>query len=115
MPDFCQFGVSTMSYYQHHVFFCTNLREDGSQCCAQCDAQTMRDYLKRRTKDLGITGPGGVRINTAGCLDRCSEGPVIVIYPGDTWYTYVDKDDVEEILTEHLLGGRIVDRLRLPG
>jgi (2Fe-2S) ferredoxin len=102
-----------MSYYKYHVFFCTNRREDGSQCCAQCNAQDMRDYLKRRAKDLGITGRGGVRINTAGCLDRCLEGPVIVIYPEGTWYTYVDREDVEEILNEHLLGGRVVERLRL--
>lgn len=103
-----------MSYYNYHVFFCTNQREDGSQCCGQCDAQGLRDYLKRRTKELGLTGPGGVRINTAGCLDRCAEGPVIVVYPQDIWYTYVDKEDVEEILTEHLVGGRVVERLRLP-
>jgi (2Fe-2S) ferredoxin len=102
-----------MSYYKYHVFFCTNRREDGSQCCAQCNAQDMRDLLKRRAKDLGITGRGGIRINTAGCLDRCPEGPVIVIYPEETWYTYIDREDVEEILNEHLLGGRVVERLRL--
>lgn len=104
-----------MSHYKYHVFFCTNRRDDDSQCCAQCDAQGVRDHLKRRTKELGIAGPGGVRINTAECLDRCAEGPVMVVYPEDTWYTYVDKEDVDEILDEHLVGGRIVDRLRLPG
>jgi len=103
-----------MSYYSHHVFFCTNRREDGSQCCAQCSAQEMRGYLKQRTKALGIAGAGRVRINTAGCLDRCAEGPVIVVYPEAVWYTYVDRDDLDEILTEHLIGGRIVERLRLP-
>jgi (2Fe-2S) ferredoxin len=102
-----------MSYYRHHVFFCTNLREDGSQCCAQCGAQSMRDYLKRRCKELGLLGPGGARINTAGCMDRCGEGPVVAVYPEGVWYTYVDREDVEEILHEHLLGGRVVDRLRL--
>lgn len=104
-----------MAYYRYHVFFCTNQREEGRQCCAQCGARTMRDYLKRRTKELGLTGPGGVRINTAGCLDRCSEGPVLVVYPEGTWYTYVDSEDLEEILREHLTEGRVVERLRLPG
>lgn len=104
-----------MAYYRHHVFFCTNLREDGSQCCGQCSAQEMRDYLKMRTKELGIVGPGRVRVNTAGCLDRCTEGPVLVVYPEGTWYTYVDREDVEEILREHLLEGRLVARLLLPG
>ena len=103
-----------MSYYRYHVFFCTNQREDGSQCCAQCGAQDMRDYLKRRTKELGIAGKGGVRVNTAGCLDRCEEGPVIVVYPEATWYTYVDQEDLDEILTEHLLKGKVVERLLLP-
>lgn len=104
-----------MSYYRYHVFFCTNRRDDGRQSCSELDAQGLRDYLKTRAKDLGITGPGGVRINTAGCMDRCGEGPVVVIYPEATWYTYVDKEDLDEILQEHLLNGRVVERLRLPG
>jgi (2Fe-2S) ferredoxin len=103
-----------LSYYRHHVFFCTNEREDGSQSCGQCGAQAMRDYLKRRAKELGIAGKGGVRINTAGCLDRCEEGPVIVVYPEATWYTYVDQEDIDEILSEHLLKGQVVERLLLP-
>jgi (2Fe-2S) ferredoxin len=102
-----------MSYYRYHVFFCTNLREDGSVCCQRCDARAVRDYAKQRSKELGIAGPGGVRINTAGCLDRCQEGPVIVVYPQGVWYTYVDREDVDEIIEEHLLHGRVVDRLRI--
>jgi (2Fe-2S) ferredoxin len=104
----------TMAYFRYHLFFCTNRREDGSPCCAQCGAQEMRDYFKARTKALGIAGPGGVRVNTAGCLDRCAEGPVLVVYPEGTWYTYVDREDMDEILAEHLLGGRVVERLLLP-
>ena len=104
-----------MAYYKYHVFFCTNLRQDGSQCCGQCDAQGQRDYLKRRTKELGIVGPGGVRVNTAGCMDRCAEGPVLVVYPEAVWYTYVDRSDIDEILQQHLVGGRVVERLRLRG
>jgi (2Fe-2S) ferredoxin len=107
-------AVSIMSYYRRHVFLCTNVREDGSQCCAQCGAADLRGFLKGRTKELGISGKGGVRINAAGCLDRCAEGPVVVVYPEAVWYTYVDRDDLEEILQEHLLGGRVVERLRLP-
>lgn len=103
-----------MSYYRHHVFFCTNRREDGSQCCAQCGAEDLRNHLKRRSKELGIAAPGGVRVNAAGCLNRCAEGPVVVVYPQGVWYTYVDREDLEEILHEHLIGGRVVERLRLP-
>jgi len=102
-----------MSYYQYHVFFCTNLRTDGRACCQDADAQDMRDYAKKRSKALGLAGKGGVRINNAGCLDRCNEGPVVVVYPQGVWYTYVDKEDIEEILQEHLLKGQIVRRLLL--
>lgn len=103
-----------MSYYRNHVFFCTNLRDDGTQCCGQCGSSGLRDYLKRRTKELCMAGRGGVRINTAGCLDRCELGPVLVVYPEAIWYAYVDQEDIDEILTEHLIHGRVVERLRLP-
>ena len=102
-----------MSYYERHVFFCTNLREDGSACCQRFDALGMRDYMKQRSKELGLAGRGGVRINTAGCLDRCEEGPVIVVYPEGVWYTYVDQEDLDEIIREHLQNGRVVERLRI--
>ena len=102
-----------MSYYQHHVFFCTNRREDGSACCQDHNAQAMRDYAKQRVKELGLAGPGRVRINNAGCLDRCAEGPVMVIYPEAVWYTYVDREDLDEIIEEHLRNGRVVGRLRI--
>jgi len=100
-----------MSYYQYHVFFCTNSRSDGRGCCQDFNASESRQYLKAAVKALGLSGAGGVRINTAGCLDRCDQGPVIVVYPGETWYTYVDKEDLDEILSEHLQHGRIVERL----
>lgn len=102
-----------MPYYRHHVFFCTNKREDGSACCQDFDAQAMRDHAKARVKELGLNGKGAVRINNAGCLDRCSEGPVIVVYPEEVWYTYVDKDDIDEIVEEHLHHGRVVERLKI--
>jgi len=102
-----------MSYFTHHVFFCTNQREDGSQCCNQCGAQEARDYVKGRCKELGLSGPGKVRINSAGCLDRCELGPVVVIYPEAVWYTYIDTQDLDEIIDQHLVHGRVVERLRL--
>ena len=102
-----------MSYYQYHVFFCTNERQQGEQCCEQCNATAIRAYAKDRIKQLGLAGSGKVRINTAGCLDRCELGPVIVIYPDDVWYTYLDREDVDEIIDEHLINGRVVRRLMI--
>jgi len=102
-----------MSYYQRHVFFCCNQRENGEACCNNHGSREMRDYAKARVKQLGLAGVGKVRVNQAGCLDRCEEGPVIVVYPEEVWYTYVDQEDVEEIIEEHLVNGRVVQRLRI--
>lgn len=102
-----------MSFYRRHVFFCVNQREAGETCCANFGARQMRDYAKQRIKDLGLHGEGEMRINMAGCLGRCEQGPVIVVYPEEVWYTYVDEEDIDEIIEEHLLNGRVVERLRI--
>lgn len=102
-----------MSHYRHHVFICCNQRDDGRACCNQHGAQELRDYAKQRVKQLGLAGPGKVRVNQAGCMDRCEEGPVLVVYPEAVWYTYVDREDIDEIIEEHLTHGRIVERLRI--
>ncbi|MDA8420874.1 MAG: (2Fe-2S) ferredoxin domain-containing protein [Pseudomonadota bacterium] len=103
----------TEAYYRYHVFFCINQRTNGEPCCADKGAAALREYAKGRVKALGLAGPGGVRINNAGCLDRCSEGPVIVVYPEGVWYTYVDQEDIDEIVEKHLAGGQVVSRLRI--
>lgn len=103
----------TDDYYRYHVFFCTHRREDGSTCCHNFDAEAMREHAKQRVKALGLTGKGGVRINNAGCMDRCAEGPVMVIYPQGVWYSYVDREDIDEIIEKHLQHGQVVDRLRI--
>jgi (2Fe-2S) ferredoxin len=102
-----------MSYYKYHVFFCCNQREPGATCCNNHGAQALRDYAKDRVKELKLKGKGGVRVNSAGCMDRCDEGPVIAVYPEGVWYTYVDKSDIDEIVDEHLVNGRVVARLRI--
>ena len=102
-----------MSFYQYHVFFCTNQRENGESCCADFNSQSMRDYAKQRCKQLGLHKDGKVRINSAGCLNRCELGPVMVVYPEGTWYTWVDQEDVDEIIDSHLVQGKPVERLML--
>lgn len=100
-----------MSYYASHVFFCCNKR-DGA-CCSDKGAPAMRNYAKQRIGELALSGPSKVRINQAGCLDRCDQGPCLVVYPDGVWYTYLDEADVDEIIDEHLKGGRVVERLRI--
>jgi (2Fe-2S) ferredoxin len=104
-----------MSYYQHHVFFCCNQRKPGERtCCNDKGASELRDYAKQKVKALGLNGPGHVRINQAGCLDRCELGPCVVVYPQGVWYRYLDEDDIDEIVERHLRDGEVVERLRLP-
>ncbi len=101
------------SYYRYHLFFCVNQRDNGEACCADKGSQAMRDYAKDRIKALGLSGRGKIRVNQSGCLDRCAEGPCVVVYPDAVWYTYVDKHDVDEIIKEHHQHGRVVERLKL--
>lgn len=100
-------------YYKHHVFFCTNQRTDGRPCCQDSRAAEMRSYMKKRIKESGHSGKGQIRVNTAGCLDRCDLGPVMVIYPEGTWYTYLDEEDVDEIIESLLSGRGPIKRLRI--
>jgi len=101
------------SYYRSHIFFCLNQRDNGEACCADRAAQKGFERCKSRVKAAGLHGPGGVRVNKAGCLDRCAGGPVAVVYPDATWYTYVDEADIDEIVESHLVRGEIVERLLL--
>lgn len=104
------------TYFQHHVFFCNNIRatEPGAvarACCGGESATAAQQHAKRRVKALGLNGEGKVRINQAGCLDRCEQGPCLVVYPEGTWYTYLDNADIDEIVDQHLVQGKIVNRL----
>ena len=102
-----------MSYYKRHVFFCCNERPAPEACCANHGAVELQAYAKARIRELGEAGKGKVRMNKAGCLDRCEEGPVLVVYPEAVWYTYVDRADIDEIIDRHVLHGEIVERLRI--
>lgn len=99
-------------YFRHHVFCCTNKRPPGDErgCCIDRGGGALRNYMKDRCKALGIDG---VRINAAGCLDRCELGPVLVVYPDGVWYRCETESDVEEVIQSHLIGGAVVERLRL--
>ncbi|MDC9724797.1 MAG: (2Fe-2S) ferredoxin domain-containing protein [Gammaproteobacteria bacterium] len=95
--------------YKYHLFFCTNERDDGSPCCQQHNAQFLRNYAKQRVKDLKLKK---VRVNNAGCLNRCALGPVLVIYPEGVWYQYQTTEDIDEIIESHLQHDKIVTRLQ---
>ena len=101
------------AYYEAHLFVCCNRRPDGHVrgSCAARGSEKLRDYMKVRAKELGLAG---VRVNLAGCLDRCELGPCMVIYPEGIWYKIGSPADVDAVLQEHVRGGGRATRLLLP-
>lgn len=99
-------------FYTAHVFVCTNRRPDNHPrgCCAAGGSEKLRDYMKARAKELKIPD---IRVNTAGCMERCEFGPAMVIYPEGVWYRPLTIEDAEEILQVHVIGGGRVRRLML--
>jgi (2Fe-2S) ferredoxin len=100
-------------FFDAHIFVCCNRRPDGHVrgSCAAKGSEALRDYMKARVKEAGIPH---ARVNMAGCLDRCEEGPCIVIYPAGVWYRIGSRADVDAIIEQHLHGGGRAEALRLP-
>jgi (2Fe-2S) ferredoxin len=104
---------SQTSYYSKHIFFCLNERTNGETSCANFQAQDAFNHCKNLIKEAGLSGSGQVRVNKAGCLDRCAGGPVAVVYPEGVWYSYLDNNDITEIVESHLKNNQVVERLLL--
>lgn len=102
-----------MGRFQKHIFVCNNQRKESDPrgCCASRGSPDLLDHLQQHVHDSGLKGK--VRVNKAGCLDACEHGPTMVIYPDDVWYSPKTKEDMEEILTEHIQNDRIVERLAI--
>ncbi len=102
-----------MPKFEHHVFICTNKRDEEADrpSCARQGSEKLKSAFKDAVKEAGLKGK--VRANELGCLDQCEHGPVVVVYPDAVWYGFVRVKDVEEIVREHLVHGRPVERLKL--
>jgi (2Fe-2S) ferredoxin len=100
--------------FERHVFVCTNRRPDGHPkgSCAEKGSEEIRALFKEELEKRGLKGR--MRANAAGCLDTCSFGVSVVVYPEGTWYARVKTEDVVPIIEEHLIGGRPVERLLMP-
>jgi len=99
-------------FYKRHLFFCTN-KKPNETGCGYLSGEESFAFAKMYLQALDMWGEGKVRASKSGCLGRCDSGPVCVIYPDGVWYTYVDEDDVQEIIDKHLLSGEIVTRLQI--
>jgi (2Fe-2S) ferredoxin len=103
-----------MPQFECHLFVCCNSREPGHPrgCCAAKGSEKIREALKAELKRRGLAGK--VRANEAGCLDQCEFGPTMVVYPQQIWYGNLTEADIPRIVEETVLGGRILDDLRIP-
>ena len=99
--------------FRLHTFVCTNQRdpEKPRECCAAKNSLDVMTRLKRTARAAGIKD---VRVNKAGCLDRCEKGISCVVYPDGIWYQKVTPEDIDEILDQHVGQGKKIDRLEIP-
>ena len=102
-----------MPRFTHHVFICCNRRDaaSGRGCCDPQGSELLRNLFKAELKRRGL-GPL-VRANRSGCLDQCERGPTVVIYPQAIWYGRVTPADVPRIVEETIVGGRVLEDLRI--
>jgi (2Fe-2S) ferredoxin len=100
-----------MPRFRKHLFICNNKRseDDPRGSCSEKNSDNLIDYAKKRVHELGLKGE--IRINKAGCLDACAHGPVMVVYPDDTWYSPKTKNDIEKIITNHVQANQPVKEL----
>jgi (2Fe-2S) ferredoxin len=102
-----------MDHYTRHLFFCNNQRKNNTPCCGQLGVKDLYRYAKDTCREKSLLGKGKIGISESRCLGRCELSPVCVVYPDNIWYQYIDKKDIDEIITQHLQQGKPVKRLMI--
>ncbi len=102
-----------MTYYQKHWFICTNERSNGKASCGNAGGDAVCKYLKQKIKEKNLSGPQQWRVSSSGCMGRCQDGPVLVVYPAGTWYRCPDIAAADTILAHELTGQALPDGLLL--
>ena len=99
--------------YDKHIFICTNQRAADAprRSCGEAHGMEIVDAFKKKLKELNL--PIKLRAQRAGCLDICDFGQTVAVYPEGIFYVGVELSDVNEIITEHIINNRPVERLLL--